>query len=148
MLSGFENDEATFFVEREVATAADAYGDNEPVYDWVPLSLDDTEWDYVDGEVVYEEADVDPSSVRSEQRDADYVREVYGEWPMEVYRLYVDPFDIGEQTGRSYECLIEADDRVELASSEGQFSMQAPKLERLDSTIPEFVQIEVTRVEV
>ena len=171
MLSGFENDEATFYVEREVATESDAYGDDETVYDWVPLSLDESEWDYIDGEVVYNEANVESVQVRSEQRDADYVRDVYGEWPMEVYRLYVDPFDIGGEVRKKlssplstystqysfaygglskdvFELFVSADDRVELASSNGRFTAQAPKLQRMDAEIPEFIQLEITRVEV
>lgn len=164
MINGFENERATFLVERQVGTTNDdPYSDEEtPEYDWVPLSLDDDEWDYVDGEVVYDEGDLEPASVRAEQRSAGYVREVYGEWPQEVYRLYVAPRDIGDVVdetetdadgneiviGRSYELGVAADDRVELAGVTGTFSLQPSKLQRLDSEIPEYVELEITRVEV
>ncbi|KDE60620.1 hypothetical protein EL22_00060 [Halostagnicola sp. A56] len=148
MLSGLENDEAVFFVEREVATEEDPYGDPTPVRDWVPLSLDESEWDYVDGDVVYDEADLDPASVRTEQRSAEYVREVYSEWPQEVYRLYAAPEDVGSITGGNYELEIGADDRIELDSVDGRFTTQPPNIQRLDSPVPEYVEIELTKVEV
>lgn len=146
MLSGFENETAVFYVEREVATEEDAYGEQVPVTEWVPLTLSADEYDYVDGEVTYDQADVDEAEVRSEQRDAEYVRNTYGEWPMEVYRLYVSPRDVGTVTDGSYELAISADDRVELGSVDGRFTMQPPELRRLDSTAPEYIQLEVTRV--
>ncbi|QCC60755.1 hypothetical protein NP511_02085 [Natrinema thermotolerans] len=148
MLSGFENDEAVFFVERQVGSEEGPYGETEPVYEWVPLSLEDDQWDYVDGEVVYDEADVEAAEIRSEQRSAEYIREVYSEWPQEVYRLYVDPVDVGSITGGNYELEIEADDRVDLASADGRFAAQPPNVQRLDSAVPEHVELEVTRVEV
>ncbi|AXR78988.1 hypothetical protein [Natrarchaeobaculum sulfurireducens] len=147
MITGFENDRAMFFAERQVDTADDPYSDDpEPVYDWVPLGLEDDEWEYVDGEVVYDEDDVELAHVRVEQRDAEYVREVYGEWPADVYRVYAYPKDVGTIDGRKYELEISADDRVELHRSDGRFVVQEPNLRRLDSAVPEYVQLEVSRV--
>ncbi|SFS63019.1 hypothetical protein [Halostagnicola kamekurae] len=142
MIDGFENETATFYTEEQTGTDEDPYGETEPVYEWTPA---------------YEDV-----SVRAEQQSASYVREVYGEWPQEVYRLYVSPRAIGDVvdetetdadgneivTGRSYELGVAADDRVELDSVDGQFAMQPPNLQRLDSEIPEYVQLEVTKVEV
>ncbi|WP_135827302.1 hypothetical protein [Halorussus halobius] len=142
MIDGFENERATFLTEEQTGVEEDPYGESEPVYEWSP---------------VYEDV-----AVRTEQRSAEYVREMYGEWPQEVYRLYVDPRDIGDVVaeteadtdgnevvvGRSYELGVAADDRVELAGVTGQFALQPPTLQRLDSEVPEHVELEVTRVEV
>lgn len=146
MIHGFENEGAVFFVERQVDEEEDPYGETDAVVDWVPLQLADDEWGYLNGEVVYDEADIDPKRVRSEQQDAEYVREVYGDWPMEVYRLYVAPEDVGTIDNGEYELAIGADDRVELDGSEGWFAIQPPNIQRLDSSVPEYVQLEVTRI--
>lgn len=142
MIDGFENETATFSSEEQTGTEEDPYGETTPVYEWVPQ---------------YEDV-----PVRAEQRSAEYVREIYGEWPAEVYRLYVAPREIGDVvdetetdaegnetvTGRSYELGVAADDRVELAGVTGKFALQPPNLQRLDSEVPEHVELEVTRVEV
>ncbi|AFZ73040.1 hypothetical protein [Natronobacterium gregoryi] len=146
MISGFENDEAVFYVEREVATEEDPYGETEPVTEWVPLSLDDDQWEYADGELVYDDSDVEPAQVRVERQSAEYVREVYGEWPAKVYRVFAYPRDVGSVDGRDYDLEIEADDRVELASTDGRFATQPPTVQRLDASIPEYIQLEVTRI--
>lgn len=126
MVSGFENDTATFLTHEQTGTEEGPYGDSEPVYEWVESYAD--------------------VSVRSEQQDAEYVSEVYGEWPQEVYRLYIDPHKIGDVTESGYELGVEADDRVSLGVTDGQFNLQPPKYQSVDSEIPDHIEIEVTRV--
>lgn len=127
MLSGFTNATATFYSEEQTGTEVDPYGDETPVYDWAPQ---------------YEDV-----PARAEQQAAEYVRDVYGEWPAEVYRLFVDPLAIGDMTAGDYSLGIAADDRVELGPVDGRFSIQPPNLQRLDSSVPKIVQLEVTKIE-
>ena len=139
MIAGFENEAATFYVQDQVGTQEDPYGEETPVYDWV--------------------AKYENVPVRAEQRDAEYVTEVHGEWPQEIYRIFVDPLDIGvADTGfgedfgdafggvEGYQLGIAADDRVELSGVTGRFKIHPPNLQRLDRAVPEVVQLEVTRI--
>ncbi|GAB3669549.1 hypothetical protein [Halopiger thermotolerans] len=142
MIDGFENDRATFYSEEQTGTEEDPYGETEPVYEWVAQYSD--------------------VPVRAEQQSASYVREVYGEWPQEVYRILVDARAVGDVvdetetdadgnetvTGRSYQLGVAADDRVELAGVTGTYSLQPPNLQRLDSVIPEHIELEAAKVEV
>ena len=137
----FANERATFYTKGETGTETDPItGEEEPVMGWVP------EFENV--------------PVTAEQRNAEYVREVYGEWPAEVYKLYVDPLDIGvkpEAYGEggygdfygvfeAYELRIGPNDRVEFDSVDGRFAIQPPNLQRLDSQIPDHIELEVSKV--
>jgi len=139
MIDGFDTHTATFYREQKVGTEEDAYGEPEPVFDWV-VSFEDV-------------------PVRVEQQNAEYVRDVYGEWPQEVYRLFVDPLQVGDTEAgygdsygsyyggllREYQIGISPNDRVELAGVTGTFSIQPPNIRGL-SDIPEVVQLEVVRI--
>ena len=125
-IAGFENDTATF----EVETVTE---------EWDPIKeeyVETTEWSE-------EYTDV---PVRAEQRDAEYVTDVHGDWPMEVYNLWVDPLDIGVVNNGAYELGVQANDRVELSGVTGRYSIQPPNLQRLDSQIPEHVELEVVKI--
>jgi len=127
-IAGFENEEATFLTE-QTTTEYDPIKDEE---------VETTEFSEAFSNV----------PVRAEQRGAEYVREVFGEWPTEVYKLWVDPLDIGTVDSGSYSLDIAADDRVEFAGVTGKFALQPPKLQRLDSQIPEHVELDAVKIEV
>lgn len=134
MIGGFENDRATFYTEE-------------------PKTVEDP----ISGEMVESGTEYTPEyknvPVRSQQAalqsGAEHVIDAYGEWPMEVYTIFVDPRDVGEvKPDGTYEIGIGSNDRVELESSTGVYSLQPPALQRLDSQIPEFVQLEAAKTEV
>lgn len=126
MISGFENDTATFYTEEETGTTTDPYGEETSTNEWTVTYID--------------------VPVQSEQADAEYVRDVYGEEPQDVYIVRIDPLEVGEETEGGYDLGIEVDDRVELGVTEGTFSLQPPNQLRLDSNIPDYIEVEVIRV--
>lgn len=126
MLSGFENETATFFTEQSAT-------------DWDPVKEEEVNTTESEPEFI----DV---PVRAEQADAEYVQEVHGEWPMEVYTLYVDPLDIGSVDNGEYKLGVATDDLAELAGVTGRFSLQPPNLQRLDSQVPEYVELEIVKI--
>ena len=128
MIAGFENETATFITE-ETTTEYDPIKDEE---------VETTEY-----QPTFEDV-----RVRAEQRDAEYVSEVHGEWPEEVYRVFVDPRDIGTVENGSYEIGVGANDRVEFAGVTGKFSLYPPNLQRLDSGVPDHIELEAVKIEV
>ena len=130
----FETDRATFYgyVEDDDPTT-DPYSDD---YDPTAVSSD-----------AYE-AYLSDVPCRVEPLDRDYVSEVYGEASIRVYRIYADPLNVGtwDQSTAEYDLQPSANDRVEFAGVDGRFSLEPPKEYRLDSPLPEHIEIEVVHI--
>lgn len=127
----FETDRATFFeyVEADEPTT-DPYDD---AYDPTAVSTDAFESYLTD------------VACRVEPLDRDYISEVFGEASIRAYRIYADPLNVGtwDQATATYTLQPEANDRVEFRDTDGRFSLEPPKEYRLDSPLPEHIEIEV-----
>lgn len=144
-IAGFENELATFFQQEQVGTEEDPYGETEPVYEWT---------------AVFEEI-----PVRWEPQQGEYVREATGERLIKEPRIFVDPalvgvigpsgygddyYGIGPYGGLDpglYSRGIDENQRIELSGVSGRFVIDDIREHRLDSQIPNHIQLEVSRIE-
>lgn len=130
----FETDRATFFeyVEDD-DPATDPYSDQ---YDPDAVSQDDF-GSYLEN-----------VPCRVEPMDREYTADAYGEASIRVYRIYADPLNVGtwDDTTGEYTLTPDANDRVEFDGVDGRFLLQPPKEYRLDSPLPEHIEIEVVDI--
>lgn len=127
--SGLETHTATFEAEQQIGTEDDAYGDPEPVYDWVAVA--------------------EAVPVRFEPAGQGFVLEESGEHTRRSARLFVtEPDRLGETTTAGhFQPVVASGDRVAIDGLPGRYRLTFVRVRSLDASGPEYIEIEIEQVD-